>query len=151
MSSITYETDHSPCKHYLWCVLAVGWERCSRSFCDRKAKPNPFLNGLRVAGAESRTGAVERQSVVPQDPSTCLSPRGLLLQTRMPTPVRAMARTMDPATAFITRGIVSDSESKKMRKTPQVFLPVYLNFGRLFSLWWLGSSTLFFLLSLLTS
>lgn len=51
----------------------------------------------------------------PQDPSTCLLPRGLFRQTRMPTPARAMERTMNP-TAFITRSIVSDSESKQIRE-----------------------------------
>ena len=51
----------------------------------------------------------------PQDPSTCLLPRGLLRQARMPTPGRAMARTMNP-TVFITRSIVSDSERKQIRE-----------------------------------
>ena len=70
----------------------------------------------------------------PQDPSMCLLPRGLLRQARMPTPARAMARTMNP-TVFITRSMVSDSESKQIREEKKSMCPPALlcYFGGLFS------------------
>lgn len=42
---ITCETHRSPCKHYPWCVLPQRGERCSRSSCDPKVRPSPFVNG----------------------------------------------------------------------------------------------------------
>lgn len=86
----------------------------------------------------------------PQAPSTCLLPRGFLRQAKMPTPARAMARTMNP-TAFITRSIVSESESKQIReeKLHVSSCSSLLSFGDFFL--WSRSPILLFLLWLLHS
>lgn len=106
----------------------------------------------RVVSAENKVcGAMGAIICSPLDPSTCLSPWGLLLQAKKPIPARTMARTMDPETALTSRRIVSDPKSKHTGGNPQVLLPLCINLWALLSLWSSGSPTPFFLLLLLTS
>lgn len=132
---ITYETDRSPCKRYPWCVFPVWRERCSKSFCDHRVRPTPFPNG-------AWSGRCRKASVWSCRSDSLWPPRTLPRASHLGAfspgldadSSRAITRTMDPRTASIRRGTAPDSESKHMRKNPQVLLLFCINFWRLLSL-----------------